>query len=599
MPLQTDQGGAQGAGGAGASAGAAARRQNPNRPGALGAFIKLSGADDAFLIPANGVKEGRGPGQKSGALEAASRAASGQALASGRAVATKVRLPLEDVALACAPLPGGGGDCVAALSRSLDPAGLAARVEAHLVWLGPALAAEKAFLSERERAAALEAALAGSGAVIELISRASGAADFEGALFHLAEDLRQVFGCARVLVACRAARGRLRIRGVSGVADLAKRGPGIEAAEALLDECAKAGVAIRPGDPRHPLARETLAAFGCGSLLASALREKDGRLAGGWVLLWETEPQDAGAVESLATASAPVVANLLRLLPKALPGPQRARVAVAWERLGREPQAVLAGILLGLAAVMLWPVPMPVEAEAEVAPKVRRVVSAPFDAVLRRAVAKAGQEVAEGQVLAVLDERELRWQLADAAARRSRALRQAEMALKEDRVAEARAAELDAESHAQQERLLADRLARLEVRSPLQGVVLEGDLERVEGAPLRAGEPMFEIAPMDPVIVRMFLSQADVAFVAPGQPAAARFESMPGRKWEGRVGRIFPKARERAGEAVFVAEMEMANPDAALRSGLKGRATVSTVTRPRCWAFLRGAWNWIEMRIWP
>ncbi len=45
--------------------------------------------------------------------------------------------------------------------------------------------------------------------------------------------------------------------------------------------------------------------------------------------------------------------------------------------------------------------------------------------------------------------------------------------------------------------LIVDRLGNLEVASPIDGVVISGDLEKYTGAPVERGPGLLEVAPLD------------------------------------------------------------------------------------------------------
>ena len=46
--------------------------------------------------------------------------------------------------------------------------------------------------------------------------------------------------------------------------------------------------------------------------------------------------------------------------------------------------------------------------------------------------------------------------------------------------------------------LLERRLANLEIKSPIDGIVVAGDLQRSEGVPVNVGQVLYEVAPLRP-----------------------------------------------------------------------------------------------------
>jgi Cu(I)/Ag(I) efflux system membrane fusion protein len=74
--------------------------------------------------------------------------------------------------------------------------------------------------------------------------------------------------------------------------------------------------------------------------------------------------------------------------------------------------------------------------------------------------------------------------------------------------------------------------------SPASGYVIEKNL--VEGAAVKAGERLFRIAPLKKVWVEADVYEQDLPQVKVGQPVEVTLPYLPGRKYPGRVGYIYP-----------------------------------------------------------
>ena len=159
-------------------------------------------------------------------------------------------------------------------------------------------------------------------------------------------------------------------------------------------------------------------------------------------------------------------------------------------------------------------------------------------------------------------------------------------------------AELEAQGLANEIELLEYRQSHLEVRSPIDGLVLQGDLERSEGAPLRVGDPLFEVGPLDRLVAEVAVSATDVSLVSEGAQVQLKLESDASRVIEGTIGRVSPKSEWREDRNVFICEVEVANSDGALRAGLKGKAKVSGPRRPLVWIWARDAWLAFRYHLW-
>jgi len=124
--------------------------------------------------------------------------------------------------------------------------------------------------------------------------------------------------------------------------------------------------------------------------------------------------------------------------------------------------------------------------------------------------------------------------------------------------------------------LLEQRTQNLEIRSPIAGVIVAGDLKDTEGVPLETGQSLFEVAPLDCMVIEVSIPEADVWHVQPDMSLRLRLDALPSETVDATILRIHPRAELRNHENVFVAEAELDNTDRRLRPGMRGDAKVST-----------------------
>ena len=271
-----------------------------------------------------------------------------------------------------------------------------------------------------------------------------------------------------------------------------------------------------------------------------------------------------------------------------------AAVARAW-RIDRR----LAWILAAAATVnALMPRPYQVRCDCEVEPDVRRHVAAPFDGVLQQSLCQPGDVVAAGQVLGKLDAKELNWEIAGIRADRDRATKSRDVNLSAGKTASAQIDRLEAQRLDERRKLLEHRLENLDVKSPIAGVVVSGDLDRVEGAPVKIGQSLYEVAPLDRMVVDVLVPETEIERVAVGQKLSISLDSHLGTTLVGSVSRIYPRAEVRDEANVFVIETVLDNADGKLRPGMKGRAAVSTAHRPLAWIALHRACETAYRWLW-
>lgn len=240
-------------------------------------------------------------------------------------------------------------------------------------------------------------------------------------------------------------------------------------------------------------------------------------------------------------------------------------------------------VLLIACIVGLLPLPYQVRCDAELQPVVRRHVAAPFDGVFQRSFAKPGDLVVAGQILGRLDPKELTWEIAAAAADRDRASKACDVNVAAGKTGAAQIDRLESKRLAERLKLLENRLAHLEIAAPIAGVVVSGNLERVEGAPVKMGQSLFEVAPLEQMVVEILVPEAEIDHVSKGQEIRLYLDAIPGDSLTGTVSRIYPRAELRHGSNVFLAEVVLDNAAGTLRPGMKATVDIRAARRPLIW----------------
>jgi multidrug resistance efflux pump len=249
-----------------------------------------------------------------------------------------------------------------------------------------------------------------------------------------------------------------------------------------------------------------------------------------------------------------------------------------------------------MAALLACPGTYRISCECKLEPVTRRFVAAPFDGKLQESFVQPGDVAQRDQVLARMDGREVRWELAGAVAEVSRAEKQLDGLLANGEFGPAELARYELERQRLKMQLLEDRIANLDVRSPFEGIVLEGDLEKVEGAPVERGQTLFEVSPLDRMVVEISIADEDIAHVHGGASVEVALDAFPGERWRGTLTRIDPRAQVRDERHVFLGEMILQSSDLPLRPGMQGTARVVGPRRSWAWILLHKPWE--KLTLW-
>lgn len=404
-----------------------------------------------------------------------------------------------------------------------------------------------------------------------------------------------------------------RLCALSSVPQIDRRSERSQALEAALDEVLLCGreTALGAMDSvnasRKPLplkAHERLArATGSRTVVGVPLKSREVPTA---VLLWFDEgaeakrapsgPLDATVIQSVFARSGEILGPVFEAVVRAERSPLgRVRDRIQEVTSGQKRRTILVGTML-LACVLLVPLPYRPACTARLEPTSRRYVVAPFESTLEKTLVQPGDVVYEDQVVARLDGGELRMDLARVKAEREQAIGRYRKALAEDKPTETRYAQLEVDEKTLERDKLASRQERLQIKSPVGGVVLSGELERAEGAALTTGQTLLEIAPLEDLLVEIAVPEDQLRFVQAGRSVSLKLDAFPGRKWNGTIERVRPQAEIRDARNVFIAEVRLQNEEGSLRPGMKGHAKVSGPIRPLAWILFHRPYE--AMRQW-
>lgn len=249
-----------------------------------------------------------------------------------------------------------------------------------------------------------------------------------------------------------------------------------------------------------------------------------------------------------------------------------------------------------LAAAFFVPVPDRIRAEAELEAEGRHFVSASFSGVLREAKVKAGDVVRQGDIIALLEGEALQLARNTAASKADEAFRRRDAAVREKRITEAELARNEAEAAAAERDLLDWQLANLVLKAPVDGVVLSSPLERSAGAPVREGDTVAEIAPLEHMRVRVDVPIETVARLPHQADALLYLDGVQSEPIKLENFRSAPEVETIAGRTVLPVRSTIANAGQSLRPGQRGVAILPTGRARLGEILFRDAW--IALKRW-
>jgi multidrug efflux pump subunit AcrA (membrane-fusion protein) len=143
-----------------------------------------------------------------------------------------------------------------------------------------------------------------------------------------------------------------------------------------------------------------------------------------------------------------------------------------------------------------------------------------------------------------------------------------------------------------------DRLTRTRIESPIDGVVVDGDLSQALGSPVRRGDLLFEVAPLGDYRLVLNVDESEIDELAVGQRGDITFAALPSETYPFAVEKLTPISEAREGRNTFRVEAVMQEMPARLQPGMKGVAKVAIDRRQLLWIWTHEAIDWLRLALW-
>ena len=256
-------------------------------------------------------------------------------------------------------------------------------------------------------------------------------------------------------------------------------------------------------------------------------------------------------------------------------------------------------VAVGLAVLFFGKMNYRVEAPFIVRTENVAILSAPFEGYIEEVPVQLGDVVPNKGVLLKLDTRELLLQEAAAAADLDRFTREAEKARANNSLAEMRIAQAQAEQAQARLALVRHRLKESSLVAPFDGVIVEGDLKKRIGAPVKQGDVLFKVARTDRMYIECNVDERDVHEVREVATGEIAFASQPKLKFPMKLERIEPVAQTKEKENFYITRCAFQSPiESWWRPGMSGVAKINVGQRTFFWILSHRTIDFLRMFFW-
>ena len=273
-----------------------------------------------------------------------------------------------------------------------------------------------------------------------------------------------------------------------------------------------------------------------------------------------------------------------------------------WRKL-REPghlswKAGAAGVGLMLVVLLAVPVPDRVTANVVIEGQQRQVLSAPFEAFIAQVLVRPGERVRQGQLLAVLDDRELKLEQARFRSEQEQAAGRLRQAMTDHESAAQALALAEVQQAQAQLSLTEAKLARTGLVAPADGLVVSGDWVQQIGSPVETGKELFEIAVGQGYRVVLHVPDRDITRVQIGQTGALRLTGQPQAVHEFKIANLTATASVQDSINGFRVEASWVGEVPALSPGMQGVGKIEVGRANLLTVWTRHSIDWLRLKLW-
>ncbi len=227
-----------------------------------------------------------------------------------------------------------------------------------------------------------------------------------------------------------------------------------------------------------------------------------------------------------------------------------------------------------------------------------RAVVVPFNGFIETAPIRAGEIVEAGQVLATLDNQDLKLEQVRLSTEQAQYRRERREAAAQHNRGQVRILTAKVEQAEAKLSLIDEQLARTRLTAPFDGLLVSGDLSQSLGAPVKQGDLLFEIAPSGQYRLQLRVDERDIDDVSMGQQGMVVLSALPDDPLPFSITLITPVAEVSDGRNRFQVEAMLDEVPSRLRPGMEGIGKIEVGERRLVWTWTRGFVHWLRLAAW-
>lgn len=251
-----------------------------------------------------------------------------------------------------------------------------------------------------------------------------------------------------------------------------------------------------------------------------------------------------------------------------------------------------------LLAITLIPVDDIVTAPLYIEGDKRYTVTAPQQSYIIEVLARPGDNVKQGQIIAKLEDKDLKMEASDIQSQLEQTEGQFRQAMADMDAANSGLAVNQKQQAQSKLDLINRKIARTIIKSPIDGVVVSGDWQQKIGTPIEEGAELFQVADVASYRVILHVPDKDMDRLQIGETGKMKLTSLPDQTFDFTVRRLTAVAEVKDGENGFSVEASLSATPTQINPGMQGVGKVKVGKTNLITLWTRNLIDWVRLKLW-
>ncbi|NOQ89212.1 MAG: HlyD family efflux transporter periplasmic adaptor subunit [Gammaproteobacteria bacterium] len=251
-----------------------------------------------------------------------------------------------------------------------------------------------------------------------------------------------------------------------------------------------------------------------------------------------------------------------------------------------------------LVFAFLMPWNYRISASAILEGAVERVVTSPEAGYIKDASARPGDIVEAGATLATLDDRDLLLEKLKWSGKHKQVSKEYREALAIHNLSQIGILRAQLSQAEAQLEILALKLNRTVISSPISAVIVSGDYTRALGSPVERGQVLYKVSPLDDYRVVLQVDESDISEITLGMQGELTLSAAAEETFEMEVSKITPVSTADNGINYFQVEAMLTSSPDFLRPGMQGIGKIEVGERRMLWVWTHKMVDWLRLKLW-